>query len=130
MPHMSEISSSYQNERRAYHRLRVPDDILFVRNSYSKEELGTILDISLGGISFKYDQNKNQPEESNLLDIVSSDKSIQILKVAYQNVNDFEYIEGYPFASHRRRRRGICFEDLSSEQVIAIDRLLGKEADR
>lgn len=113
-----------QNERRAYHRSRISEGTLFVRNSESANELGSILDISLGGLSFVYSDNGTTLNESNRMDIASVNRDLIIYQLPYQNVNDFEYASGYPFEIQRRRRRGIRFCDLTSKQLEQIKMLL------
>jgi hypothetical protein len=111
-------------ERRAHERLKLAEGAYTVKNSASAEELGTVLDASLGGLAFIYSQNGSPPQESSELDIASADTKLNIRQLPYYNVNDFEYSNGYPFEIQRRRRRGIRFHDLTAKQLEQIKRML------
>ena len=109
-----------QNERRNSERFLCPDQLCRVVDSARGEELGVVMDISLGGLTFSYFQDQEVFEESGTLDIVSRNGGPSIRSLSYQNVTDFDLLGSHPFDIRRRRRRGIRFEALPSEKLVEL----------
>jgi hypothetical protein len=111
---------SKEDDRRGSERYRCPEQLFRVVDSARGQELGYLMDISLGGLAFYYYQDNEVLEESGAMDIVSSNGGPTMRSLPYQNVTDFDMLGSYPFDIRRRRRRGIRFEDLPTERLVEL----------
>lgn len=90
-------------------------------NSY---KLGQVIDISMGGLSFKYiDTSANDaefdqtPEETLFL----SSMGYYVGDLPFKTIADYEVTNAPSFSSMKIRKRHIQFADLSFKQLFDLD---------
>ncbi len=86
--------------------------------------LGTIMDLSESGLSFRYIQKKRQPFELSQLDILYSDKLIYIDHIPFRAVFDIELPDISVSHIFRLRRCGIQFKQLTERQSYLLKHLI------
>ncbi|MCP4111101.1 MAG: PilZ domain-containing protein [Desulfobacteraceae bacterium] len=110
-------------ERRKYRRYRAIDGIITMLGFPSKI-MGSILDMSHGGLSFQYIVDNEPPYESMELDILYTDKLIYIDKVPFKAVFDIDICDGTSSALFPLRRCGVKFGELTNEQKGQLEHLI------
>lgn len=111
-------------DRREYHRFPVSGEQFFIVAYETGEKLGTMLDVSRGGLSFRYLPNGEPLSESFEMDIVTRENNVYLSKISYENVSDFEINTKFYFDTKLARRRGLKFKELTSFQQSRIDQLI------
>ena len=106
-------------ERRKHTRYQVPVLSAYVivpRSGPRSPVVGNIIDIGMGGISFRYVANEEEPYQSSHLDILLPDGSFRLDRVPIGAVtSDFE-VEEQTSESFAMRRCGVKFGDLTDGQ--------------
>jgi hypothetical protein len=97
-------------EKREAERYLVQQGEFFVCASGDKKILGTVLDISLSGLSFWYPLEAIMYDENGKLDILQRKKGIVLKNIPYRNCYDFEVNQSKHLSSFNARRRGIQFQ--------------------
>lgn len=103
-------------ERRKYKRFRVQERA-FVAFGSHVSELGRIIDIGRGGLSFRYIAYGGRSNGSPELEICLADKSFSLEKVPFKTVWDFEIADQFPSSRITMRRRGVQFGKLPQDQI-------------
>ncbi len=92
--------------------------------SPNSHKLGQVIDISMGGLSFKYidtssddSENKQLPEESIFL----SSMGYYVGDLPFKTVSDYEITNAPSFSSMKVRKRHVQFADLSFKQLFDLD---------
>lgn len=92
--------------------------------SPNSHKLGQIIDISMGGLSFKYIDTSNDemdngvaPEESIFL----SSMGYYVGDLPFKTVSDYEVTNAPSFSSMKVRKRHVQFTDLSFKQLFDLD---------
>ena len=78
--------------------------------------VGQIIDISMGGLAFRYTARKKVPREPTRLDIVSPEGLCFLEGFLCETIYDFETDDTMPFTSLVQRRRGLRFDNLTPGQ--------------
>jgi len=105
-------------ERRRYMRFQVPSYGAYavLRRHWPRSSImGDIVDISLGGLSFRYIGSKKSPYRSSNMDILLTDGSFSLNKIRVNTVSDLE-VESQTSAGLEIRRCGVRFGDLRDSQ--------------
>ncbi|NLD38272.1 MAG: PilZ domain-containing protein [Desulfatiglans sp.] len=120
-----------QKEQRAYERFRVKDGVFAVirKNNDTKLTVGQIIDISQGGMSFKYLANCEPIDGVHKLDIYSSGNGAQLKDITFRVVTDFRIDSPFPFSTVFMRRGGLQFQDMSDDHMSRFFEFIGKFAD-
>jgi hypothetical protein len=113
-----------ENDRRQAERFVCPETHYRVVDSACGQELGYLMDISIGGLAFFYYQDNGVHEESGSIDLVSDTSGPILTSVAYENVTDFDILGNYPFNLRHRRRRGVRFSSLSTEKLVDLKQFI------
>ena len=106
------------NQRR-YARFQVPSYSAYavLRRHWPRSPImGDIIDISLGGLSFRYVASEKSSYRSSNIDILLSDGSFYLNKVRVNTILDFEITNEVPFSSITMRRRGVQFGEMTDDQ--------------
>lgn len=110
-------------ERRRNKRYKAVDGA-YAAISPNSHKLGQIIDISMGGLSFKYIDTSNDekyenqiPEESVFL----SSMGYYVGDLPFQVISDYEVTNVPSFSSMKVRRRHVQFTDLSFKQLFDLD---------
>ncbi len=92
--------------------------------SPNSHKLGQVIDISMGGLSFKYiDTNSDDvefeqsPEESIFL----SSMGYYVGDLPFKTISDYEITNAPSFSSMKIRKRHVQFTDLSFKQLFDLD---------
>lgn len=93
--------------------------------SPNSHKLGQIIDISMGGLSFKYidtsnddtSDNSRLPEETIFL----SSMGYYVGDLPFKTVSDYEVTNAPSFSSMKVRKRHVQFTDLSFKQLFDLD---------
>ena len=101
-------------ERRKHKRfLARRDAYVAVRPGYLK--LGRVIDIGIGGLTFRYIAEGHPPDLSSQLDIFLASQDFYLDKVPFETISDFQ-ADAIPFSSVSMRECSVQFGDLTSEQ--------------
>jgi hypothetical protein len=92
--------------------------------SPNSHKLGQIIDISMGGLAFKYidtgngeTENESQREESIFL----SSMGYYVGDLPFKTIADYELTNAPSFSSMKVRKRHVQFTDLSFKQLFDLD---------
>ena len=115
-------------ERRKHKRFHVQDGAHAVLGTHYAELLGQIIDISRGGVSFRYVAGEKPSSGSFELDI--SLANFYLRKVPFKNISDFEISNEFFLGSIPIRRRGIHFGELTHNQMSKLEYFIHKHTTR
>ena len=88
------------------------------------EILGYMIDVSLGGLSFRYIDSSLDEKSSSELTILVSAPRLCLDRIPYRTVNDFALPAEFSFSSIRIRRRCVEFGQLNVQQRHALEELI------
>ncbi len=87
-------------------------------------KLGQIIDISMGGLCFKYidtsktdEQDEQLPEET----VILSSMGYYVGDLPFKTIDDYEVTNTPSFSSMKVRKRHVQFKDLSFKQLFDLD---------
>jgi hypothetical protein len=118
------VEKAISSERRRYPRVGV-DNGAFVSIDPPGRKLWHILDISRGGLAFRYMQGMGSAEPSSALEIVTRDTSFELENVPFRVVSDIQ-LRGAPGSPYQLRRCGVEFMPLSETQTSQINLFMGR----
>jgi hypothetical protein len=122
------MSTNERIERRKHERYKVDNGALVLLGWYY-EKVGRIMDISKGGLAFRYHPQGEEKDESDLA-IVLSETNFYLDEVPNRTVWDFELADKVPATSTTRRRRGIQFIDPTDSQKAQIEFFINNYSSR
>jgi hypothetical protein len=116
-------SNDGQAEKRRFRRFQAP------RNAFAllrgpDGRLGQIIDISKGGLAFRYVSNGRQPRRSFQLDIFLANNGFHLEKVSFRAVSDFEVSKQALANSVTIRRCGVQFDELNQDHISRLEYFL------
>ena len=106
-------------ERRKYKRFRVQDGA-FVMFGPDSAKVGQIIDMSMGGLAFRYISSKEQSNRLFELDIFLTDRSFYLEKVPVKTISNLKIANESPSVSTTTRRHGVQFENLTDNQISEL----------
>jgi hypothetical protein len=112
------IAANGQVERRRHKRFQVPVGV-FVGFRPDNSRLGEIIDISLGGLSFRYLASGGPSNGSHRLNIFLTERGFCLDDLQFETVSDVGTYE-IPFTPVTMRRSGVQFEGLTEDQVSRL----------
>jgi len=107
-------------DKRKHTRFR-SQDLAFAAFGSHIKEIGQIIDISMGGLAFRYIADGDQLNESRELEIYLANNGFHLEKVPFNTISDFELTSEFPLSSIRMRRRGMQFGELLQTQVSQLE---------
>ena len=113
-------TETLQIERREYKRFKIKKNV-FAADS---DRMGQIVDLSMGGFSFRYPELQKQPVESQEMDIFVKDNSFFLQNLPITIVSDRKVVDDIDYPMPLLRRRGVKFQELTSEQKFQLEYLL------
>ena len=121
-----------QTERRKHKRFRVIGNT-FVRLGSSSYQTCLIIDISLGGLSFRYYEGITEIKEFNStetgkLDIIGVNDSFRIRQIPFETVYDIEVESENPWHSFNSRKRGVRFTRLTHRHRSQLEKFIKAHA--
>lgn len=105
-------------------RVRVGDSA-FVSLSASERRFWHILDISEGGLAFRYLPHLGLAEKDSELEIVTRDTAFSLENVPFRTVSD-RLMEGAPGTYPQLRRRSVQFGGLTEQQANRLGRFIDR----
>lgn len=114
-----------KSERRKSTRYIVKDNEFRVFNQGSKIA-GKVIDISKGGLAYRYQPDYGDKRESNLYDIISvGPQRFYLFNIACKTIYDINEPAGNQSAADtERRRRGLQFIKLTENQTGKFELLM------
>lgn len=107
-------------EQREFKRFEVQEGAFAaMRGPVSK--LGQIIDISKGGLAFRYIDTGVYPDRSFDLDILLTDNGFHLEEVPCKAISDSEITNEFQFSSITMRRLGAQFEELTHNQTSQLE---------
>jgi hypothetical protein len=112
-------------ERRKHKRFRAEDGAYAaVRPQYDK--IGQIIDVSRGGLSFRYLVSDSYGEASSELDIFLIGDDFHLDKLPFKTVSDQEIPERLSLGSRSMRRCAVQFGKLTQVQALKLEEFILK----
>lgn len=107
-------------ERRKHKRFNAKEGA-YAAISPNSRKLGQIIDISMGGLSFKYIDTSDEQDIQSEQSIFLSSLGYYVGDLPFKTVEDYE-ITNYPsFSSMKLRKRRVQFKELSFKQLFDLD---------
>ena len=116
-------------ERRKHKRFLVQNDAIAVLRPIV-DKRGPIIDISRGGLSFRYITAKESRGRSLKLDILLPDLSFYLGHLPIRTIRDFEITSEYAIGSTKTRRCSVQFRKLTPEQISQIESFMDNHTRR
>ncbi len=111
------------SEKRKHARLSAGERVFaLVKNGVSS--VGQIIDVSRGGLSFKYLSEESLPGCSRRLDVFVPGHKFLWMKIPHRTVRDLDLPLDVPFSSIRMKRRCVAFEPLGEEHLLRLEVLI------
>ena len=117
-------------ERRKHKRFQVKDGAFAVAMPPQpcSTPLGQIIDVSRGGLAFRYIAGEEGSNGSFELVILLANNNFHSDKVPFETISDFEIANEVPFSSITMRRRGVQFGKLTDKQISQLDYFIRNHA--
>ncbi len=112
-----------QAERRKYKRYRTKEGAYAILSG-PVSKMGQILDISRGGLSFRYIDIGDRPRETCVLDILKEDNIFRLENVGFKVISDLDASKDFPFSTIPMRRCGGKLTGLSEAQMNDLEYLI------
>lgn len=120
---------SYQ-ERRKHQRYNAADGS-FAAISSNSYKLGQIVNISRGGLAFRYiDTNRTNPGEKGKNHIFLSSKGHYVQSIPFEAVADREVPNENAFSTLKMRQCAVRFGKMSFNQIINLDNYILHNTDQ
>ncbi len=109
-------------ERRRNKRYKAVDGA-YAAISPNSHKLGQIIDISMGGLSFKYIDTSNDNDDNGTPEdaVFLSSMGYYVGDLPFKTVSDYEITNAPSFSSMKVRKRHVQFTDLSFKQLFDLD---------
>jgi len=112
-------------ERRKYRRFRVQNGS-FAALCPQFNILGQIMDVSTGGLSFRYVASEERSKESSQLSILLTDGSFCFDKIPFEAVWDTPMPREFSFGAITLRQCGVHFGELTHGQKLDLQYFMGR----
>jgi hypothetical protein len=106
-------------EQRRHARFRVPllsAYVVLPRRGPRSPIVGNIVDIGIGGVSFRYIAGDERPHKSAFLDILLPDRSFHLDNMPVRTVSSDFPVDNETPVCFSARRCGVTFGDLTDDQ--------------
>lgn len=117
------MSTEKHRERREYTRFRTRDGALIELRSH-RGKLGEIIDISKGGLAFRYIDIGERPKGFFEIDILLKETGFRLEKVPAKTISDLRTTKYFPFSSTKTRRQGVQFGELTKKQISQLEHFI------
>ncbi len=108
-------------ERRKHQRYDIKDIAFAIIRSEAEEELGQIVNISMGGLAFQYFIGNREFQKADRLDVLLADSGVHVENLEFHVVDDHELVNELPFSSITKREQRVNFNELNSNQKEGLD---------
>jgi len=107
-------------QRRKLQRFQLEDFTFVNLKSESDKDIGQLIDISNGGLSFRYFVGAKKPRIFSKLDIVLSGSDFAITGLPFRVIADTELTNGFQSSPITFRRYCVQFEELTYNQNFKL----------
>ena len=107
-------------EKRRHVRYPALDGVIVALNPKA-EILGQMIDVGLGGLSFRYIEPEIDPSPSHELLILLNKPRFYLQSLPYRMVNDYELPNEFIFSAVTVRRMGVEFGNLTAAQRTQLE---------
>lgn len=111
-------------DQRRHKRFRAKEGMFTVLRDNGTDILGTVLDISKGGLSYRYVPKDGSQGRWFELDIFMSGEGYRAERLPFRTVTDFEIDQDVPFSTVPVRRSGVQFGSLTPEQINQVENVI------
>lgn len=87
-------------------------------------QMGPIVNISNGGLSFRYIDKGKELNASYLLNILFTQDAFHLKNITVKIVSDFDAIDEFPFSTIIMKQAGVQFGELDSIQRAQLDQFI------
>ena len=115
-------------ERRKHRRYAIKDIAFAIIRSKGEEELGQIVNISMGGLAFQYFIGNREFQKAERLDVLLADSGVQVENIEFRVVDDYELVNELPFSSITKREQRVTFNRLDDAQRQGLDSFIRRYA--
>ena len=84
-------------------------------------KMGQIVNISKGGLAFRYIDSEVEAGKSSELDILFAQTGFHLKKVSFKTVADYKAASEFPFSSIVMRQRSVQFREIKPYQTSQLD---------
>jgi hypothetical protein len=105
-------------EHRRYKRFQVPKSAFVGFGPYDAK-VGQIIDVSMGGLAFRY-VGTEEPSNGEL-NIFLGERDFYIDRIPFKTISDFEIGNQRSSSSVALRRSGVKFEKLTQQQTSQLE---------
>ena len=109
-------------ERRHHQRYKVKNGAIAAMMANNR--LGQIMDVSQGGLSFRYIEDSGGPHESCELKILMPEAGFYLDDLNFKTVSDFPVERNLPFRSIQMRQTGLQFIELTPKQEFQLEQFI------
>lgn len=120
---MNQSKAYFDIDRRGHKRFPVRDGAFAVLRP-QLNKLGQIVDISLGGLAFRYVFTGTHSNGSFEMDIFLAGNGFYLERVPIRTVSDFKMTKKIPMSSIPVRRCSVQFGELTPFQITQINHFL------
>ena len=108
------------DERRKHKRFK-PQEGAFVTLPLPSSKFGETIDISAGGLAFRYIDTGERPGEAFELDIFLKDTDFYLEKMPVISVSDLDMAKEFPYSITKTRRHSVQFGDLTQSKTFHLE---------
>ena len=115
------------HNRRRHFRFNAEKGSLGLRKSRCSKNLGDILNISYGGIAYRYVPQMVQPDSEFQFDMfLAGNRALLLNGITFEIIYDFDASEIFQVDSGRDRVCGIKFMHMGAERTYQIEQCIKK----
>ena len=109
-----------QPERRKFKRFNIKKNVF----ATDADRVGQIIDLSMGGLAFRYPELEKPFMESQKLDIFVKDSNFFLPNLSIMTVSDNKVVNHSDYPMTLVRRRSVKFQELTLEQKFQLEYFL------
>ena len=113
-------------ERRIHKRFNVEIGALTLLECNSSKELGEIINISRGGLAYRYISNGGSPVGPSEFDIFWAGNRRLLRAATCEAISDYKLSKKFPIGFNKSQVRGVKFTDLTEQQISQLEYCLQK----
>ena len=107
-------------KRRRHQRFQIEDFIFVNLKSESDTDVGQLIDISNGGLSFRYFVSAKKPKQFSKMDLELSGSDFAITGLPFRMISDTELTNGFKSSPIIFKRYSVQFERLTYDQNFKL----------
>jgi hypothetical protein len=118
------MTADKQNvERRSHQRFQVPKGVFVEVRRPHHSKLGEIINISMGGVAFRYLAAKEPSNGSDKLNIFFDEGGFRLNDILLETVTDLR-THKIPYTYVTMRRSGVQFSSLTHHQISQLEHFI------